>query len=114
MGHTAVSAIKALSVTPLDLTKGASGKYCKFAIFNMTVVSKTDIRDINIVTCKGDYSVTWYSMDTLFSFSFRGRVELLKYVYFCAQKSIIKAGKNKSQDLINAPRKPCINKGPAI
>ena len=24
---------------PKDLTKGASGKYCKFAIFNMAVVS---------------------------------------------------------------------------
>ena len=31
-------------------------------------------------------------------------MELLKYVYFCAQKSIIKAGNNKFQDLINAPR----------
>ena len=31
LGHTAVSAIKASSVT-LDLTKGASGKYCKFTI----------------------------------------------------------------------------------
>ena len=28
----------------------------------------------------------------------------LKYVYFYAQKSIIKAGNNKFQDLINAPR----------
>ena len=25
-----------------------------------------------------------YDMENLFSFSFRGRVELLKYVYFCA------------------------------
>ena len=31
-------------------------------------------------------------------------MELLKYFYFCAQKSIIKAGNNKFQDLINAPR----------
>ena len=31
-------------------------------------------------------------------------MELLKYVYFCAKKSIIKAGNNKFQDLINAPR----------
>ena len=31
-------------------------------------------------------------------------MELLKYVYFYAQKSIIKAGNNKFQDLINAPR----------
>ena len=31
-------------------------------------------------------------------------MELLKYVYFYAQKSIIKAGYNKFQDLINAPR----------
>ena len=28
---------------PIDLAKGACGKYCKFAIFNMAVVSKTDI-----------------------------------------------------------------------
>ena len=37
-------------------------------------------------------------------------MELLKYVYFCAQKSIIKAGNNKFQDLINAPRisKKCL------
>ena len=28
---------------PRDLAIGASGKYCKFAIFNMAVVSKTDI-----------------------------------------------------------------------
>ena len=39
LGHTTVSAIKA----PIDLAKGASGKNCKFAIFNMAVVSKTDI-----------------------------------------------------------------------
>ena len=32
-------------------------------------------------------------------------MELLKYVYFLAQKSVIKAGNNKFQDLINAPRK---------
>ena len=31
-------------------------------------------------------------------------MELSKYVYFCAQKSIIKAGNNKFQDLINVPR----------
>ena len=31
-------------------------------------------------------------------------MELLKYVYFYAQKLIIKAGNNKFQDLINAPR----------
>ena len=31
-------------------------------------------------------------------------MELLKYVYFFAQKSIIKAGNDKFQDLINAPR----------
>ena len=31
-------------------------------------------------------------------------MELWKYVYFCAQKSMIKAGDNKFQDLINAPR----------
>ena len=34
-------------------------------------------------------------------------MELLKYVYFCAQKSTIKAGHNKFQDLINAPCKCC-------
>ena len=44
------------------------------------------------------------TMENLFSFPFRVRAELLKYVYFCAQKSIIKAGNNKFQDLINAPR----------
>ena len=32
-------------------------------------------------------------------------MELLKYVYFCAQKPTIKAGNNKFQDLINAPRR---------
>ena len=31
-------------------------------------------------------------------------MELLKYFYFCAQKSIIRAGYNKFEDLINAPR----------
>ena len=31
-------------------------------------------------------------------------MELSKYVYFCAQKSILKAGNNKFQDLINVPR----------
>ena len=30
-------------------------------------------------------------------------MEFSKYVYFCAQKSIIKAGHNKFQDLINVP-----------
>ena len=28
----------------------------------------------------------------------------LKYVYFCAQKSIIEAGNRKFHDLINVPR----------
>ena len=28
---------------PIDLAKGASRKYCKFAISNMAVLSKTDI-----------------------------------------------------------------------
>ena len=32
-------------------------------------------------------------------------MELLKYVYFCTHKSVIKAGNNKLQDLINVPRK---------
>ena len=32
-------------------------------------------------------------------------MELSKHVYFCEQKSIIKAGNNKFQDLINVPRK---------
>ena len=54
--------------------------------------------------CKGDYSATSYGTENLFSFSLRGRMELLKYVYFYAQKSIIKAGNSKFQDLINAPR----------
>ena len=30
-------------------------------------------------------------------------MELLKYVYYCEEKSLIKAGINKFQDLINAP-----------
>ena len=30
-------------------------------------------------------------------------MELSKYVYFCTQKSSIKAGNNKFQDLMNAP-----------
>ena len=47
----------------------------------------------------------------VFNFSLRGRVELLKYVYFCAQKSIIKAVNNKFQDLINAPRMHCSKGG---
>ena len=42
--------------------------------------------------CKGDYSATSYGTENLFSFSSRGRMDLLKYVYFYAQKSIIKAG----------------------
>ena len=39
LGHTAVSAIKAI-----DLAKGASGKYCKFAIFNMAVVKSKNTK----------------------------------------------------------------------
>ena len=31
-------------------------------------------------------------------------MELLKYIYFCEQISLIKAGNNKFQDLINGPR----------
>ena len=31
-------------------------------------------------------------------------MELSKYVYFFAQKSVIKTGNDKFQDLINAPR----------
>ena len=31
-------------------------------------------------------------------------MELLKYVYFCAQKSTTMAGNNMFQDLINDPR----------
>ena len=38
-------------------------------------------------------------------------MELLKYIYFCAKKSIIKAGYNKFKDLINAPRM-CYRSGP--
>ena len=34
---------KSLISDPIDLAKGASGKYCKFSIVNMAVVSKTDI-----------------------------------------------------------------------
>ena len=40
----------------------------------------------------------------MFSFSFSGRVDRLNYVYFYAQKLIIKSGDNKFQDLINASR----------
>ena len=57
-----------------------------------------------MVTCKGDYSQTSYCTENLFSSSFRGRIKLSKYVNFCAQKSKIKTGNNKFQDLINAPR----------
>ena len=57
-----------------------------------------------MVTCKGDYSETSYGTGNLFSSAFRGRIELSKYVYFCAQQSKIKTGTNKFQDLINAPR----------
>ena len=32
-------------------------------------------------------------------------MELLKCVYFFEQKAVIKAGNNKFQDLINAPRR---------
>ena len=52
----------------------------------------------------GDYSETSFGTEHLFSSPFRGRMELLKYIYFCAQKSIPKAGNSKFQDLINAPR----------
>ena len=45
-----------------------------------------------------------YTENNYFSFSFSGRVELLKFVYFYAQKSITKAGNNKFQDLIYVPR----------
>ena len=31
-------------------------------------------------------------------------MELLKFVYFCTQKSVIKVENNKFQDLINVPR----------
>ena len=44
LGRTAVSAIKASSVSdPINLARGARGKYCIFENFNMAVVSKTDI-----------------------------------------------------------------------
>ena len=64
-----------------------------------------------MVTYKGDYSATYYGTENSLSFSFSGRVELLKYVYFYAQKSIIKAGNNKFQDLINAPRMSAVRSG---
>ena len=54
--------------------------------------------------CKGDYSATSYGTENLFSSSLRRRMELLKYFYFYAQKSKIKAGNSKFQDLINVPR----------
>ena len=40
LGHTAVSS---LTCDPLNLARGASGKNCKFANFNMAVLSKTDV-----------------------------------------------------------------------
>ena len=43
VGHTAVSAIKSLISDPINLVKGARGKYRIFENFNMAVVSKTDI-----------------------------------------------------------------------
>ena len=43
LGHTVVSAIRASSVTLLNLAKGARGKYCIFEKLNIAVVSKTDI-----------------------------------------------------------------------
>ena len=42
--------------------------------------------------------------ELFFSSSLRERIELSKYVYFCAQISMIKAGNNKFQGLINVPR----------
>ena len=43
-------------------------------------------------------------MENLFSFSLGGRMELLKHVSIVIVRFIIKAGDNKFQDLINAPR----------
>ena len=43
VGHTTVSAIKASSVTIQTWQKEPVEKYCKVAIFNMAVVSKSDI-----------------------------------------------------------------------
>ena len=54
-------------------------------------------------TCNDDNSEARNRTEKLFSFSLRGRTELSKYVYFCAQKLSINAG-NKFQDLINVPR----------
>ena len=47
-------------------------------------------------------NIIWHGK--LFSFSFSGRVDFLQYVYFYAQKSMLKAGSIKFQDLINVPR----------
>ena len=42
LGHTAVSAILiSLISDPINLAKGARGKYCIFENFNIAVVSKT-------------------------------------------------------------------------
>ena len=38
---------KSLISDPINLTKGARGKYCLFENFNMAVVSKTDISQEN-------------------------------------------------------------------
>ena len=37
------NAVSAIIGDPINLAKGARGKYCIFKKFNMTVVSKTDI-----------------------------------------------------------------------
>ena len=73
----------------------------KFYLVPMAILCYFHRQTLGI--CKGDYSATSYGTQNLFSFSLRGRMELLKYVYFYTQKSVIKAGNSKFQDLINAP-----------
>ena len=43
LGHTAVSAIQASSVTLLNLAKEARGRNWKFSKFNMAVLSNTNV-----------------------------------------------------------------------
>ena len=81
--------------------------------FNCTILADTIfltrilILGKTLGNCKGDNSTTRKRMKKkCFHFFLRGRMEPsnYEYVYFCAQKSSIKTGNNKFQDLINAPR----------
>ena len=69
----------------------------------MVIFSAISIRK-TMGACKGNYSATSYGAENVFPSSLRRMMELLKYVYFCTQKTITRAGNSKFQDLINAPR----------